>query len=75
MNCVLHYRYAEYDEKSRRFGKCLHKWSRFTKCSEKQLSGKYYCKFHQIKYSRFTNQSKLHPMNNYYPPRADSLYS
>ena len=75
MNSVLHYRYAEYDHKSPRFGKCLHKWSRFTKCSAKQLTGKYYCKLHQINYSRFKNKGELHPMNNYYPPRADSLYS
>ena len=46
MNYVVHYRYAEYDKTSPRYGKCLHKWSRFSKCSKKHLVGKYYCKYH-----------------------------
>ena len=75
MNSVIHYQYAEYNKKSARFGKCLHKWSRFTKCKKKHLPGKYYCKHHQVTYKRFQSQGILHPMNDYYPPCADSLYS
>ena len=75
MNSVIHYEYAEYNKDSSRYGKCLHKWSRFTKCQNKQLPEKYYCKYHQIIYKRFEKHGTLHPMNDYYPPRADSLYS
>ena len=74
---VLHYEYSEYNKNSRRYGKCLHKWSRFTKCSEQQLSGRYFCGKHLKNHGicKHKGRSGFHPILDYYPPRADSLYA
>ena len=75
MDTVLHYPYKEYIEGSSRYGKCLHKWSRFSSCSNFALDDVYYCEKHYKVHSQFQQQGSVHSMNDYFPPHADTLYS
>ena len=76
MDAVLHYAYKEYDPNSKRYQKCLHKWSRFSSCSKFAMKHHYYCENHYMVHTQFQQSSgKVHKINDYFPPHADSLYS